>query len=429
MLKRLKIVFPIFLILFFSVNLITLAANDSKLVNNYVGSLGEKDILAPKEIKSIITPKDKGVSIFQQWENISPGKHTFTMESIRPDGPTDKFSITHSVKEENLKSKYFGWGWALTFEEDNLSKYPGEWNVLFYLDGDLKGKTTFNIKLNEQNLSDTKISEKKKIKEFVSSEKKYGKFATSKSEGKWELGEKIAVYTTEGKFLFLLEGNNVAAVYNYNDDGSINEQLYKKQGIKIPKNLFSQNNDQKLKPKSDKDIKKTIDKEKKVKAFDIINFGDSKSDVSEKVRKSKVINKPFLQGPRIEINGFVYRMFFEYYNDKLYEINFRSFSNDASYFDTKLKNKRDTLTSAIRKQYGANDFYSDVGFLDLRNGYITWSHIWDIGENKKIKIGMSESDYKYFAEMRIEYLPLINEKESKENKASEESIEEAADKF
>jgi len=267
------------------------------------------------------------------------------------------------------------------------------------------------------------------IKEFISSEKSYGKFATSKNEGRWLRGDKMAVYTTKGKFLFLLKYNNVAAVYNYNDDGSVNKQLYKKPGIKIPENLFVKNDDQRTETKSDKDTKGVINKEKKVKAFDIINFGDSKSKVSEKIGESEVIDKPFLQDPRIEINGFVYRMFFEYYNDKLYEINFRSFSNDASYFDTKLKNKRDTLTSTIRKQYGANDFYSDVGFLDLRNGYVVWSHIWDIGEDKKIKIGMSESDYKYFAEMRIEYLPLINEKESKENKANEQSIEEAADKF
>ncbi len=169
------------------------------------------------------------------------------------------------------------------------------------------------------------------------------------------------------------------------------------------------------------------------KAFRDINFGDSQNIVEIKIENDIKILEKYHGLYEYEIGEIPYRVYFDYYQDQLCSVKIKSNDEMANYFDTKIKNQRDTLVDVITKAYDEPSRTYDVNFFDMQSGYIKYSHIWyeDKFDNtgKIIKIGLGEYDATYYSAMYIEYRPFIEAKEAEESKKEKDTIEDSSNDF
>lgn len=279
------------------------------------------------------------------------------------------------------------------------------------------------------------------VKNFITNNDDLGIFATMNESPDWDKGKKREVYTTQGKFMFVFYKKQIIRVYNYGNNGKLNKKVYNKVTPELPDNILglivkeknknSKSNSEEKNENNDQN--NSINKKNKIKtikAFGSINFKDSPEEVEDKIEDSSSIKTVlFGSNPHIFIQKFKYFIYFDYYKEKLYRIKFESINDTADYFNTKIKNQRNVLYKTISRQYGKPDYTRSLSILNMENGYIKWSHLWDISEVKKIKLGLGENNNTFDANLWIEYLPLVKEKEAKKKQQNDESIENNSNNF
>lgn len=156
-----------------------------------------------------------------------------------------------------------------------------------------------------------------------------------------------------------------------------------------------------------------------LKAYKEINFLDSPKAVKEKIRNDKEIKSFLLGDPQVKINGHWYWLKFKYYKNQLYQIQFKSNSQPASYFNTYIKKYHDTLADIIEEKHGKPTFTKDLDILDMNAGFIAWSKEWESESGIMYQIGIGESrKCDFYASMWITYKPLLDEKEAAEKEES-----------
>ncbi len=179
-----------------------------------------------------------------------------------------------------------------------------------------------------------------------------------------------------------------------------------------------------------------------VKAYEDINFGESKATTKYKVKQSQDIELSVVSdwGNTLSTETVIvvqsqkvtFDIYFHFYENQLYRVEIESPDRTADYFDSSVKAFRNKLVDIIERQYGGASRTYDVDFLDVESGMIIWSHIWgskDVGENKEIKIGFSTYEAEYESVMHINYLPLLRSKEQAEKKEEEESTQDTSENF
>ena len=174
--------------------------------------------------------------------------------------------------------------------------------------------------------------------------------------------------------------------------------------------------------------KYTNKSEKILNAYRDIYFGETQSIVEQKCKNDNKIDEIVPGGYTIEIGEYEYSLTFEYYKGQLYRLEFTGYRENADYFDTIVKDKRNEMVKVIEKVYGTADKKNNINFLDMKSNYIIWSHIWNQGD-KEIKIGIAESDFNYFPKMYIIYTPLAKQKEEEEKNKKENKINDSSEDF
>ena len=171
--------------------------------------------------------------------------------------------------------------------------------------------------------------------------------------------------------------------------------------------------------------------EERVRAYRDIYFGMSADELDQAVRDdsnlSTTLNfSPSSFGASATIGGRRYYLSFKFFEDQLYEVVFIGPNYRASYFESAVEDTN-TLAGIIEETYGPPPFLRKLSFIDIRSGYVSFSHMWfpdDIGEQKRIRIGISEHDFKYSSYMVIDYPPLVQAKEQAETAQKEQTIKE-----
>ena len=164
-----------------------------------------------------------------------------------------------------------------------------------------------------------------------------------------------------------------------------------------------------------------------LKAYRDIKFKDSESTVREKWNDDEKITSN-MGYPHVSFNHVGYDLYFDFYEDQLYSITFYGPEHTADYFDTDLKNQRNQLVRMISNKYDSPDMEKELNFFDVENGYITYTHKWNI-DDKRIIIGTGGTDYKYYNTLIIEYLPLYNKVQKEQEEEESENVEDDSSDF
>lgn len=168
------------------------------------------------------------------------------------------------------------------------------------------------------------------------------------------------------------------------------------------------------------------------KAYRDINFGDSEQLVIKKLSKDLKIDLPSVGGgllAYVDYNESKFSMFFYYYKNQLYRIEFLGSALSASYLNTKIKEERDLLVQMISNKYGDPSGSWDVDLSDSDMGSHRWIE-YKIGETKKISIGFFENtDSTYYSVMYIDYLPIFEQKKEEAEQKKKEELSNSSDEF
>ena len=182
------------------------------------------------------------------------------------------------------------------------------------------------------------------------------------------------------------------------------------------------------------------------KAFRNISFGDSLAEVTQQVLTDEAFRNQFdhpvrqdttvpervleLQSQYVTIGGQRYEIIFNFYDNKLFRLEFYSDDLTANYFDTDVKDLRDTLVSVISSAHGNPTTTYDVSFFDMQSGYIQWSHKWPTNaEGSAYKIGIGEVESTYYAAMWVEWSWLTELYEQATQADQEGTVEESSNDF
>jgi hypothetical protein len=160
------------------------------------------------------------------------------------------------------------------------------------------------------------------------------------------------------------------------------------------------------------------DSAEQAKVFGKISFGMSRSQVDKLDEYSYKIGK------------------YDYYSresytdsDSLYLYELYSLPHDASRYDGQVRSEWENLVDVITNKYGnADDADSYPSFFRMKNGYITFTHEWEIGK-KAIRIGIGEDDSRYYAVCRITDDRLQQRVENAANDKTREMQNKDAEKF
>lgn len=175
------------------------------------------------------------------------------------------------------------------------------------------------------------------------------------------------------------------------------------------------------------EIKTNKYNENSKKAYRNFEFGDSEEAIKSKAKEDEKIDDSYgMYYTNIAVKS--YYLSFDYFDGKMYKASFSGPSYNADYLDTKLKNGRNKLAEIISSQYGEPIWSRNIRFFDIDSGYISWSHVWEL-EDKTIKIGISEYEYKYSTKMWIQHLPLLEEKEAAEKAKENQNIKDSVGDF
>ena len=174
------------------------------------------------------------------------------------------------------------------------------------------------------------------------------------------------------------------------------------------------------------------------KAFEQLNFGDSTETIRKKLRASKLLQPNSsgfpetgrLSGQFLLSSGTeLFPAYFLTLDDKLVEIQFRSVSRNASFYNTDIKSSWQTLRKMVIAKYG--EPHKSVGYLDfssLDNGYWKGTDAWNF-DQKIIRLGIVEVDSTYHCEIQISSKAFLQKEENAGLELEKEGIDKAASGF
>lgn len=185
------------------------------------------------------------------------------------------------------------------------------------------------------------------------------------------------------------------------------------------------------------------------RAWRDINFGDPLLDVADKLvqyddvfdghmplprRLESTSTTPELilryASPTTTIGGHRYTLRFSFYDGRLYRLAFVGESYDASFFDTHVADSHRTLVQIISTAHGEPTSTINVGFLDLRNGFVSWTHKWATNtDGAAYDVGLARQGFAYYAVLASEWTWLRELHDAAVGHDPEREIEEAADDF
>jgi len=150
-------------------------------------------------------------------------------------------------------------------------------------------------------------------------------------------------------------------------------------------------------------------------AFDSLEFGDSKTEVIKKLRKSKLVDGDIVEAmiarvgmngiyrTKREIGGLKCKLYFEWTNgDLLREVSLRTKALDEDDYDAQLKGNWTEWVNLLTMLYGKPVQDGDYPLIDdLYDGLMLGSHIWYTEENHSIILGTGQDGNRYSAVVRI----------------------------
>src|SRR6056297_2910017 len=194
------------------------------------------------------------------------------------------------------------------------------------------------------------------------------------------------------------------------------------------------------------------------KAYREINFLDTEKEVFEKIKNDNKIDSQmisfvnevfdgslkdalddiekelgdrFIDG-KTEIADTEFKVFFDFYKNKLYMVSFMGPSYTADYFDTDLKEDQKMLARIMKDNYGEPSNINNVSFLDMEESYGLASHEWEkVGDNNNIniEIRLEAYEYQYGTSLVLMQAPLYREKNNIKKQKEEEEIEDSSSDF
>jgi len=167
-----------------------------------------------------------------------------------------------------------------------------------------------------------------------------------------------------------------------------------------------------------------------VKAYRNIYFGMTPEQVKEAINSDGAFEPGYLSSIYYtDVGGVRSSVSFDYYDNQLYRVVITGPSNTANGFDTNVKRHVDIFASIIETAYGAPDYRANLRLWDMKDGYVVFSHRWDLDDGKRIRIGISKYDFRYSAKMYIEYMPLVEAKEHAEKAKDQSKIDASVGDF
>lgn len=147
-------------------------------------------------------------------------------------------------------------------------------------------------------------------------------------------------------------------------------------------------------------------------AYELIDFGDSKKVVREKLRKCTGI-KPYAKTAIHIQRGFIdgvyelklgddsFLLYFDFVGDQLYSITFQSEDVKEALFETTAKRAWKSLRDFAVSRFGEPTTADRAPELaDLRNGYTARTDSWE-SNDKEVRLGFAKEKYAYSATLRL----------------------------
>lgn len=183
-----------------------------------------------------------------------------------------------------------------------------------------------------------------------------------------------------------------------------------------------------------------------LRAWMDLNFGDSPEIVQAKMEAmqaegriapggvwqgqdySRIARDPTTSTYPVSIAGVDMRLNFDFYDNKLYRLNFDTSPVNASYWDAEVLPNAAIVRDVLRTALGAPSSRYNVGFLDMRNGFIKWTDVWRSGGVSRY-LGLYESGSRFGVELRIEWDWMARFIAEHEGQEREQGIQDAAGGF
>lgn len=174
-----------------------------------------------------------------------------------------------------------------------------------------------------------------------------------------------------------------------------------------------------------------------------LNFGDTPEVVQAKLEKMNeegrfdlteswlgewYSNDPTIRTYDVNLAGVDTRLRFEFYDNKLYRLRFITEERNASFWESVTVKEAEVLRQVMRTAQGAPTRSYNVGFLQLRNGYINWTDVWESGGVSRF-VGLGERQSRFYAALIIEWDWMVNFIAEHEEREQGQSIQDAAGGF
>jgi hypothetical protein len=185
-----------------------------------------------------------------------------------------------------------------------------------------------------------------------------------------------------------------------------------------------------------------------VRAYREIDFGDTLTTVVEKITKDSafdtVLFKAFDWGvastrerlraspPTITLGDHLFNVYFDFYQNELYRVEFSEIPLDANGFDSSVQNAAGLLKQIMTKAKGTPDETNVVGFLDMQAGYVMYTAVWNEdsgGVKRTVGIGEVSDGAEYYADLQLTYMPLYQAWKEAQQQKRKEQINQGAKGF
>ena len=178
----------------------------------------------------------------------------------------------------------------------------------------------------------------------------------------------------------------------------------------------------------------------KRRAFDNIDFGDSKKVVQQKLRQSTKL-KPLIKDSILFDKGYIdgeylldvgedsYRVYFDFIDDRLFELSFHSRSRNASFYETLVKRAWESARQIAVTRFGEPTKSTGYPkFFEMKNGYSIRSDVWDL-EDKQVRLAVGDHDSTYYATLELTDKELAAKQKSRDASKKTEAQKAAAAGF